>query len=799
MSLLGRYRATKAIDELLAAPGPKSARAVEAEERLLQIGAEAIPRLIDSLGSARQTQALEAVLCRLLDDETLPLVTRGLYSKKRQAVEATVRVLSRCEGYEPKALLELFEDPAAPKSPLVQVLLSRTEELHAPSVVRLIDRIDHQALPALLWLIDGVAKESLVPELIRRLESQDSVVRLALVRTLARFSLGEVQSALLQRLLADSHNEVRLAALDGLLALDLPPPLKPLCQLLRDPDMVVQGKGIEALVRLAHPETGEALSSLLRDEKEGVRRAAVEVLVEIGTEAAIPVLLETLRDEDWWVQVRAADALVAIGGLRVAAGVLPLLDHEHEAIRRTALEVLERTRDDATFDFLFSALDDPSATVRARSVRALGILGDGRAVPHLLALLERDRESAPAVIGALEQLGDEAAVEPLLELLESGELAPGEEVLEALDKLAQKPQLGRMLEVLDRVHGRLEDQQMRVRVAKVSERIAERFHATQVVGQSPVPETQPSPDDILVDLSIHQPAPTIIDAQALKPGDVLADRYRILRQVGRGGFGVVVLVEDSMVQDDIILKFLGPKFALDRGMIERFKHELRLARKITHPNVIRIYDLISFGHAFAISMEYFESHSLAAELRGGVALEIGRGLRILAEIASGLAAAHRVGIIHRDLKPGNILIDDELEVKLVDFGLAAAASHPAGRLTRTGSLMGTPTYMPPEQIRGQTLDERSDVYSLGILMYEVFTGRPPYKGSDTMSVLFQHVEGNPRLPREVNAEIPYELERLVLKAMAIDPELRHQSAAELAAELRALSEAAASEPGPEPG
>ncbi|NJL27283.1 MAG: serine/threonine protein kinase, partial [Thermoanaerobaculia bacterium] len=369
---------------------------------------------------------------------------------------------------------------------------------------------------------------------------------------------------------------------------------------------------------------------------------------------------------------------------------------------------------------------------------------------------------------------------------ETGEIAICRQAIMALEKLASQACSEEVIEALAHVQAATDDPTLRSQAESAIQRLEERFHGTRAVVKTPVPEG----DDMLVDLSTIEPAPTIIDARTLRPGDVLADRYKMIRQVGKGGFGVVVLVEDRIVQDEIILKFLGPKFALDRGMIERFKHELRLARKITHQNVIRIYDLISFGHSFAISMEYFDSHSLATELRGGLPIETRRGLRILRDIASGLAVAHRAGIIHRDLKPGNILINDQLEVKLVDFGLAAAASQPAGRLTRSGSLIGTPAYMSPEQIRDHPLDPRSDVYSLGIVMYEIFTGRPPYRNADTMAVLFQHVEGKATPPREVNPKLSPTLEAMILRAIAVDPAQRYQSAAELELAIQALPELA---------
>jgi serine/threonine-protein kinase len=266
-----------------------------------------------------------------------------------------------------------------------------------------------------------------------------------------------------------------------------------------------------------------------------------------------------------------------------------------------------------------------------------------------------------------------------------------------------------------------------------------------------------------------------LDATVLLPGMVLAERYRVVREIGQGGFGTVVLVEDIMVGEQLILKFLNPHMASDTRMIKRFIRELRYARRVTHENVIRIHDFLHVEKAYAISMEYFPSHSLSAEMPRHTPMDLQRALYILCYICRGMHAAHQVKIIHRDLKPPNVLISDARVVKIVDFGLAAAVSDTATRLTRTGALLGTPLYMAPEQVQNRNIDVRTDIYSLGIMMYEMFTGRPPYCGNNPMTILYQHLEGKATPPRELNAALTPELEAIVLKAMAVDPAQRFQS------------------------
>ena len=279
----------------------------------------------------------------------------------------------------------------------------------------------------------------------------------------------------------------------------------------------------------------------------------------------------------------------------------------------------------------------------------------------------------------------------------------------------------------------------------------------------------------------------IINPASLQPNSILSDRYHVVRKIGEGAFGVAILVDDLMVNDQFVLKFLNPHVASDQNMIQRFMHELRYARKITHDNVIRIYDLVTFGQTCAIAMEYFPSHSLADELRSGQYQDVQRNLKVMCEICLGMSKAQEVGVVHRDLKPANILINDDDVVKIVDFGLAAAASKADSRITKSGILVGTPTYMAPEQVRGRTIDSRTDIYTLGIIMYEMFTGQAPYKGDDSMAILFQHVEGKAAPPREINPDIAPRLEAAIIKAMEVDPCLRFQSFNELREELEAIA------------
>jgi serine/threonine-protein kinase len=809
MGMLDTLKIKKPIEVLLISQDPASPQTAQAIAKLEQIGRPAIPRLIKALGKAQISETIVELLVTYLHNETLPLFCDGLSNPDARVVTGVVKVLSARGKYDPNRLLNLFIDPRVPKTALVQILACHRDVVDPKRLTGLLDTVGKDSHAAIFRLLDQVATEAMLPALIGRTRSEDWLIRLHMVRTLGRFRSAAVRDTLL-RLLTDPQKSVRLAALEGLAGLQMPIDMGQICQLLRDPDLTVQSKAIETLIQINDPKAIHALLDILQDESEYVRRAAVEVLNAVGNTSAIKDLLGALRDRDWWVRVRAADALGTIGGPKVVEAVLALIKDPDDFIRRCAVEILNTTKDQRAFAYLIEALEDKDWWVRERAVDALVNVGDPRAVPALLRMLERDAEAGPVAIRALASLGDRRAINPLLGQLQRADKAARKEALRALATLTDEGQaravqqvIREILEVVDADLRELATSTLNTVTARCGGRASGAVQPSSLTSATlqlhqPPPHSRGAANRSggVVPLRGGDSAPDTprmdtagpIDAAALEPGVVLADRYHVIRRVGKGAFGIVLLVEDLVVHEEIILKFLAPHLAADEHVIKRFIHELRYARKITHENVIRIYDFLTFGKSYAISMEYFPSHTLASEIKSGIPIETHRALRILRDISRGMSVAHHAQIVHRDLKPPNILINDDGLAKIVDFGLAAAVSHTDSRLTRSGAVVGTPTYMAPEQVRGGSLDARTDIYSLGVIMYEIFTSRPPYLGQDPLSILYQHVEGNPTPPRTINGAIAPALEAVILKAMAVDPTQRFQSIDELREELDTLPE-----------
>jgi HEAT repeat protein/tRNA A-37 threonylcarbamoyl transferase component Bud32 len=786
MSFFANYRADRLIAEVKSSGNPGSPLAQKALEKLVGLGPNAIEPIIAALTNAekRETAAYVEALSKLIDAKTLPAVLRAMSETNGRAMSGIAWALSSSQKYPATALLDALTKPDMPKQAIIDVISAQKTRFTVRELLNAAYTQEATERSGLFKIIGEIADESAIDDLLTRIEGKDPIARLHIINVLARFNTPAVKLAI-QKQLKDNSKFIRAAALTALSRMDGPFDMALLCGMLRDPEIEVQNKAVDVVVRANHPETVKYLVEVLKDENEYARRAAVEVLNIVGTSKSVKYLLEVIADSDWWVRTRAADALGKIGGPRVVDAVLTLIKDENQDIRRAAIEILNQTKDERAVAQLIEATKDRDWWVSERAVDALSEIGSTKAVPRFVEMLgTTEAKSLPTVIRALAKLGDHKSIEQLLPLLERPENEIKLEAIAALAKLADERRAETIRVRLQAVSS--SDGTISQAVARAMQELDNRFSSTQLAANKRAVQLQEPAKTLLIDnqelakvVKENEAQMARLDIATLTPGDIIEGRYKYIEKIGKGAFGTVLLMEDTVVEERLILKFLNPNVASDEEMMKRFVHELRYSRKITHKNVIRIYDFLYIQGNYAISMEYFPSHTLGGEIVNEKPVALKRAVKFGIDIATGMAVAHQAGIVHRDLKPANVLIDNDSLLKIVDFGVAAAQSQGDTQLTKTGYVIGSPKYMAPEQILGKKVDERADIYSLGVILYELFTGVPPYSRGDHMSVMYQHVQGKARPPMEINKDLPLELNNLVVKCMSLDKAKRAQTMDEL--------------------
>ena len=828
MNFLTSIQADRLIAQIREEADPTSANAKKAFQKLGKLGTGAIPKILEALASADKRQTVEYVelLSALTNDKTLPLVTRGLADSDPRTVSGTAWALSGNKRYNVNRLVDLLGEDEYSKAAIIEVLQAHKERLNIRQLLGQIYFLQPSEKAAVFKLIDEATTEEMVPDLLARMDGKDPLVKTHLINVLSRFDRPDVNKALVDAL-KDGNKLVRGAALAGVARSKTAVDVALVSGLLLDPDLEVMNKAVDVVIQLNHPETAKYLIPALKAENEFSRRSAVEILNAIGTTHSIKYLLEAVADEDWWVRSRASDALARIGGPRVVSAVLELIKDKDENIRRAAIEILNTCRDKRAVDQLIEATRDADWWVSERAADALAEIGDAKALPALLEMMAKNNRSLPVAIAAVGKLGTHKILDKVLPYLQRPEKEIRVAAIGAVAQLAGEQQAEAVRAPIQQSAQGAEETVQRA-VAKALQKLdgrlspSGRFQSTATLAggtvasatQTPAPmpgPTQtratapraPTPPPaasaastartLLVEgpeeTAAAPPAPEApsFDLAALQNGDMIEGRYKFIQKIGKGAFGTVVLVEDTVVEERLILKFLNANVSSDEEMLKRFVHELRYSRRITHKNVIRIYDFLYVGGSYAISMEYFPSHTLGTEIANEKPMSPKKALGYGMDICVGMSVAHQQGIIHRDLKPANILINENGLLKIVDFGVAAAAKSGDTQLTKTGYVIGSPKYMAPEQILGKKVDERADIYSLGVIMYEMLAGNPPYSRGDHMSVMYQHVQGKAQPLNEANPKVPRELAEVVTRTMQVDKLKRYASMDELRVALESAT------------
>ncbi len=792
---LGGFRADQLIGQLTSETDIDSRSAQKMIERLKNLGPKVIPKVIDALAMSDKshTMVFVDILASYVSDKTLKYYKEGLADGAERVVSGTAWALASGHNFNANTLIDFFDDKEVSKPALIDVLKVHKSSLNVHDLMQRAYEMEPNEKAALFGIIEDIITPEMVPELINRMDGKDATIKIHLMSLLSRFERDDINRAL-ENQLRDTNKLVRGAALTSLGQRKGMIRIEKVAHLLQDPDLGVQGKAVDVMVKINHPETIRFLVPAMKDESEYTRRSAVEVLNELCDPNSIKDLLQAIKDDDWWVRARAGDALAEIGGPKVVSSVLELIKDKDEDIRRTAIEILNATKDSNAVDSLLKATDDSDWWVRERAVDALAQIGDTKVLPKLIKMLGENPKSDTVIVRAIGKLGNAAVISKLLPMLNRPEREVQVEAIKAISHLADEEHADTVRSVLQEIK-KSEDKTIinsaDIAIKEIDAKYSDSVRAENVRAEKMSEHTKTllldnAELDKLISAHKEQTAevsaiegPQVLDISKLEPGAVIDGRYKFIKQIGKGAFGTVLLMQDNVVDEQLILKFLNPNVSSDEEMMKRFVHELRYSRMITHKNVIRIYDFLHLQGAYAISMEYFPSHTLSGEIPDKKPMAFSKAKKFSMDMATGMSVAHQAGVIHRDLKPANILVNESGLLKIVDFGVAAAASSGDTQLTKTGYVIGSPKYMAPEQILGKKVNEAADIYSIGVIMYEMVTGIPPYSRGDHMSVMYQHVQGKAKLCQEVNPEVPDDYAALIAKAMSVDKSKRHQTMDEL--------------------
>ena len=800
MKLLDGFLVRRRVDALRSAGSLEPAAVAKLVDELAAMGPGALRPVSECLAHGEARGPALEVLARLVSDETLDEFLDLLASPNPAIVSGAAQVLKGSRSFTTKRLPPTLASGRIALATLEPILRAHAASIPAATLVEVLPALERDGQLVALRTLSLVGDPATVQRVATLAGDDDPSLRLLIVRFLAEHPGPGGASALAARL-RDPERTIRYEAVKALHALGERSAVPALLVALEDGDPQVHGAATDALRVLADASIVPDLLSVLTSDSAAVRRAAVAVLDDVATPASIQALVRALHEQEPWVLVRAADALAALGAERLVAALDSVLAEGDDVDRRLAVEILNAAPDRAAVPTLIAALGDADWWVRERAIDALGKTGDERAIDPLLAQLGRGDRAAALCVRALGAIGHPRTLRDLGAHVDSSQPDVRREALHALAAFPRHavPEADRAW--LDATLARTEGSGTPSGIERPRSRVAaaDLWGANAAAGASllaPLPLSGLTPSGLRPSAlggPVAPPPPPRRDGATAPPlnfadlpeGQELLERYRIVRKIGRGGFGTVYLAHDAVIGEDIILKMLNPQLSVDDAAAKRFVQELKLARRVSHRAIIRIHDFVDFGGTRAISMEYFPGRDLGQVLAEHGPLDPGRALRIAAQVCDGLAAAHAEGVIHRDIKPGNILVGDHDEVRLVDFGLASAQMTVGDveRLTQSGLLIGTPEYMAPEQISGETSDHRVDLYSLGVVLYEVLSGVKPFTAETPVKVLFLHLEGGAVPLSERVPGLPAAVSELVAAAMARTLEDRPAHAADLRAAI----------------
>jgi tRNA A-37 threonylcarbamoyl transferase component Bud32 len=680
-------------------------------------------------------------------------------------------------------LYQRLHEPGAAVGDVIELLDAKKQFLRPEEIINNALKLDTDYAMMLLQLVYGSEIPVNLSNLSFKLDKFESAeFRIKLLHYFGSVNEPKVP-LIVARFLDDSNKVVILEALKTLGRMQFDYDVSVLLPYTQTMSGIEYEQVMGIVKKRANSDLVPHLSAYLNCESDELNDFFAETVAIKSDKINFEKFLRRLILEDPATQKKAIALVKKFANKNLSRLAHELNGHDQEFIRNAAQCLVVNLIEGEDLDKIEKFALNENPQLRERAIKSLGKSANRGAISILQKLVDAWPEDTVLALRTVKHLGFEHGLEIAFDALGSSDANLQRAALETIEALASE---SCAQDICDNIARSL---------ASISAELNEYANEliARLTNEFRLADKLISEEDASVDFRVDadkSASTTASTSQAspldlLTPGSVWMDRYHIQKEIGRGAMGRVMLVEDDMVDEAMIIKFMLPALTIDKKSTERFKREVKYARRISHRNVIRVHDLLIKDGVCAISMEYFESRGLDMILKDKTPFDLREGLKLLYQTASGMVAAHEQEVIHRDLKPSNVLINSEGHLKIVDFGIASAGTASESTLTQTGSIIGSPAYLAPERAIGADADERCDIYSLGVMAYYVLSGKLPYVGSP-MDVIMQHRKGNAVPIGEVNPAIPKDVATLVTDMMAVEPEDRLQTMVDVRDRIRKL-------------
>ena len=691
-------------------------------------------------------------------------------------------ILSHSKKVNPDKLFQRLHEPGASAPEIIDILSMQKKFLKPEVIINNALKLDTAYAIQLLKLVESSEVPIDLPKLRFRAEKiKNPIFKGKLLRFFGTVHQAEI-APLITQFLPDPDKTVTLEALKALGKLTVSFDVSVLLPFIPAMSEFEQELALEIVSKQANSILISHLAPYLTVKSEALAYAIAVIIANNADKKSFEIFLLKLEKDDSWTREHSITFLQKLGNKNLFSVARELNSHENEFVRSSAQKIAGYQLDARDLEKIGKFALDDDWQVRQRAIQTLGKSGNRASVKILKKVAAQWPDTSVAVLEAIKQLGFSKGLEIAFKCLDSSEVAIQRAALEAISAITTEKHAPNAREYIVWQLPRFDWEVKQIAIQIIKE-ITSEFGLSELDIEDFGDRRSGAGDK--APPKATKPAQNLANLDILQLGSVWMERYHIIEEIGRGAMGLVMLVEDNMVDEMLILKFMQPELTIDKASRERFKREVKYTRKVGHPNVIRVHDLLLKENLCALSMEYFKSRGLEKILGEVKAFNTRDGLEILYQICDGMAAAHDQAVIHRDLKPSNVLVDETGHVKIVDFGIASATTGSESTLTQTGSIIGSPAYLAPERAEGLEADHRSDIYSLGILAYYMFAGKLPYSGRP-MNVLSQHREGKAALVNEVNTEASSQVAQLIHKMMAVDPADRPQTMVAVRDQVKSL-------------